>query len=219
MATTTHIEEIVVLCHNLDMESLENQISPSSQDQSLRLMRFSFEPNRELRKETEKLIQASDRPLPPFRFYASRQLYIQNSDYNSHEADLQSIGQRFSAFEKPLIVAPVLKSRRIDRNRTRFQLRLSEQELFDGLTSLEIKSDLPPDSRNEHCRPLPQYLPNVIKDQPGLGHYVFVDIATSSAVNSKERKVVERNFLKKAVAGKFSLDSLVFAMVEDKPSQ
>jgi hypothetical protein len=96
---------------------------------------------------------------------------------------------------------------------------LSDQQLFDELTSLEIQSGPLYDNESNHCHTLPQYLPNEIQNQPDIGHYVFVDIPTSSAVNSKERKAVERNFLDKAAAGKFSLDSLVLATIKDIPSQ
>jgi hypothetical protein len=89
MVTTTHIEELDVLCHCTNMERRENSIIPSLQKPSLRLMRFSFEPNPELLKETESFIQASHRPSPIIRFYASRQLLIQTPDYYRHEANLQ----------------------------------------------------------------------------------------------------------------------------------
>jgi len=197
------------------MDSLENSLVPHTPKPPLRLMRFSFEPNNSLLEETRALVHESRRPSTSIRFYASRQLLLQVPDFYRHEGSLHTIDRSFSAFNEPLHLAPVIRSKELKDRTTRFMLRAVEQDAFDQLTSLEVK----PDKKfNKYATydhlPLRQ-LPNEIEGQPETGHYLFVDIASSALVNGRERRANEQAFMRKAQAGRFFLHTIGLNTVRD----
>lgn len=210
MVAATFVDPLDVACHTLDMEGLEN--TPVS---SLRLMRFSFEPNEQLLEETKKLVEESRRPSTPIRYYASRQLLLPISEYYQHEGSLQRIGRAFTRRNDPIHVAPVIRSKELTGGVTRYQLLSTQQKAFDELTSLEVRSDTRFDSSALYEYSTTRQLPNEIEQQPGQGHYLFIDIATDALKSEKERRTVENAFVEKAAKDRFLLHTLALSAIRD----
>lgn len=188
-----------------------------AQKPPLRLMRFSFEPNESLLKETRMFVQESRRLTTPIRFYASRQLLLEVPDYYRHEGSLQRLGRDFAAHNEPLPLAPMVRDRQLSPETTRFQFLLSDQEAFDSLTSLEVKPDRRAEDYYSYEYAAVQQLPNKIEGQPTRGHYLFVDIASDALIGAKERRMAEHAFASKAAKRNFFLHTIALTMIRDIP--
>jgi len=197
------------------MEGIENSLVPSAPQPPLRLMRFSFEPNTPLLQETEQFIQESRRRVTPIRFYASRQLLLSVPHFYEHEGSLQNITRKFTAFTEPLHVSPMIRSKQLANDMTRFQLRTTDQEVFDKLTSLEVRPETKFDNYVSYEHGTLQQLPNKIENQPDTGHYLFIDIATNALIGDKERRMAEHAFISKAAAHKFFLHTIELNRIRD----
>ncbi|RWZ78822.1 MAG: hypothetical protein EOT05_03685 [Candidatus Microsaccharimonas sossegonensis] len=181
-----------------------------------RLMRFSFEPNESLLKETGKFIQEPRRHTTPIRFYASRQLLLDIPDYYQHEGSLQRLGRKFAAYTKPLHVAPHMREKELPGgSTTRFQFLLSNQEEFDALTALKIQPETRFDTQGTYQDDTIEQLPNKIDRQPTFGHYLFVDIASQALISHKARRMAEHAFNLKAAKKSFFLHTIALSTIRD----
>lgn len=188
------------------------EVSPTTKENTVRVMRFSFDANESLRDQLAQQIDERWRYMTPLSFYASRQLVLPVESAYLHKEELQILGKEFQDKSNPIVIQPQIRSKIIDHRLTRFQLVPKNQITFDHMVSLDIYPH--PSRFNSDTSRQPEKIENLIQ-QPKTGHYLFVDIATKVLVDERHLRAEEAMFAEKAKKGKFWLQPQRLHTVRD----